>query len=537
MWERFRSVIFRHKPRILMLVDRPGWAYDTSARQIIKELSGLFSFDLKYVSKSPELDPTRYDLVYVFFWGEIYYRKFGFEAQRIMKGVSSHRWEDDPLYGPCTPTEFVSRYLYDCAAILCTSRRLLEKVGGGLTRAYHTPNGFSERAFRTTRVRSGPLTVGWAGNIDDSVKGYRDILEPACAGRFQLRTAPGSFPHKRMSGFYNQVDVLAVCSRHEGEPLTLIEAMAAGCFPVCTDVGIVPEVIQHKVNGYIVAERTPDAFAEAFAWCTDNLEEIRHAGRSNSSLMLHNRCWKSCAPIFAQVFAEVYKDLSMPRFRNDDVSWDTSLDEFTAFCGIFQRCGLTQLHGITLRGCTNTVYTWGDTPVEYEGHDTVAALDNTTIRALSEGKCFEERVDLIDYLNSLPDEIALHGLYHTDYSQMSLDEQREELREGLRRLKELFPEKKIRHFIAPFNRTSKSTYTACQELGLSVLAAEGGHLEAELPRLVLRPGSWYRYHHHRFYAVSTFHYYDLSLPLLDAALRNGMKSLRGTRFPSFGTEE
>ena len=42
-----------------------------------------------------------------------------------------------------------------------------------------------------------------------------------------------------MHEFFRKIDVYTVASRHEGEPLTLIEAMGAGCFPVCSDVGIV----------------------------------------------------------------------------------------------------------------------------------------------------------------------------------------------------------------------------------------------------------------------------------------------------------
>jgi hypothetical protein len=57
------------------------------------------------------------------------------------------------------------------------------------------------------------------------------------------------------------------------------------------------------------------------------------------------------------------------------------------------------------------------------GFDTVANLDNTTIRLLSLSKVIKERPDLIDCLNSGPDEVALHGLYHTYYSTMSAEEQ------------------------------------------------------------------------------------------------------------------
>lgn len=501
-----------------MLVDAKDWAFDISARQIARKLRLYFDIDIKYVRENPILDPSRYDLLYVFFWGETYYQKFGFDPERIIKEVSSHRWEDNPLYGPCTPAVFADKYLNDCGTVICTSLRLLNLIKAYHPNACHTPNGISPFTFKNVRTRSGSLTIGWAGNIKDGVKGYKDILEPACQDRYRLVTADGTLAHAGMNSFYNQLDVLAICSQHEGEPLTLLESMASGCFPVCTDVGIVPELIEHGVNGFIVSERTSDAFAQAFAWCEANLDTIRKAGEENARIIRRERNWDVCAQSFKRVFLDVYNDVSQPKFRNDDVSGDTSLEEFKKFCEVFHKYGLTQVHGITLRGNTNTLFKYADTPVEYDGYDTVANLDNQVIRKLSDCTVFEERSDLIDYLNRIPDEIALHGLFHVDYSKMTYDEQKDEIMRGLDILRKLFPRKKIIYFIPPFNRTNEFTYKVCGELKLKVLTTEGVHLESEIDRLVLRKNTWYRYHHHRFYLVSVFSYYDLSIEKLDAAL-------------------
>ena len=214
-----------------------------------------------------------------------------------------------------------------------------------------------------------------------------------------------------------------------------------------------------------------------------------------------------------------------PLFRNDDVSWDTPFQEFVEFCRVFWKYGFRQLHGVTLRGRTmNPVETNGTPVSQYAGEADISTLANDRIRKLSQSLCFEERQDLVEFLRSSPDQIALHGLYHTDYSQMLADEQRFEIQEGLSLLKSLFPDKDIRYFIAPFNRTNAATHDVCRQLGLELLATDGVHLEAELSRLRLRPGVWYRYHHHRFYPESTFNYYKLSISLLDQALSKGVKT-------------
>jgi glycosyltransferase involved in cell wall biosynthesis len=62
---------------------------------------------------------------------------------------------------------------------------------------------------------------------------------------------------------YRDVDVVALASRNEGSPVSLIEAMAAGRPVVATGVGGVPDLVEHGVNGYLVDPDQPAAMAEA----------------------------------------------------------------------------------------------------------------------------------------------------------------------------------------------------------------------------------------------------------------------------------
>jgi hypothetical protein len=519
----------RRKPRILLLADKRGWAHDHNARQIIRWLKKEFAFDLRYVRESPRLRPSDYDLIYVFFWGEDYHKQFDFDPERVLKGLSSHRWEDDPQYGPHSPATMAARYLTDAGAVVCPSLRLHNLFRDVYPRLYHAPKGYDPKRFRLAGKRSGPMTIGWAGNIGDAVKRFRELLEPACRNRFQLITAPGDLSHRQMNRFYNRVDVFALSSRHEGDPLTLIEAMAAGCFPVCNDVGIVPELVRSGENGLIV-EATPEAFRQAFEWCESHLDQVRQIGVRNGEQMIRQRRWELTAAAYASAFRETLANAQRPRFRNDDVSWDTALDSFRRFCAIFQKYGLTQVHGVTLRGRTNTPFQFNGDAVAYKDTPSLSKLSNDRIRKISEGLRFEDRRDLVAFLQAAPDEIALHGLYHTDYSQMTADEQRRDIGTGLVMLQQLFPKKLIRYFVAPFNRTSRDTVAVCREFGLTVLAANGIHLEEELGTLRIRPGVWHRYHHHRFYPETAFTCYKLSLEALDAAFARNFSEQMRTQF-------
>jgi glycosyltransferase involved in cell wall biosynthesis len=59
----------------------------------------------------------------------------------------------------------------------------------------------------------------------------------------------------------SDVDVVALTSRNEGTPVSLIEAAACGRPAVATKVGGVGMVVEHGVNGYLARPGDPEAVA------------------------------------------------------------------------------------------------------------------------------------------------------------------------------------------------------------------------------------------------------------------------------------
>ena len=64
----------------------------------------------------------------------------------------------------------------------------------------------------------------------------------------------GSTPNSRMPALYQQCSIYVICSRYEGNPKALLEAMACGCAVIGTDVIGVRGIIQHGKNGMLVKE-------------------------------------------------------------------------------------------------------------------------------------------------------------------------------------------------------------------------------------------------------------------------------------------
>ncbi|MBI1178020.1 glycosyltransferase [bacterium] len=292
----------RRKPRVLLLVDRPNWAYDTAAKAIATRLCDEFEFRIFYVCESPDLNSWPFDLIHVFFWGESYHQAYVKDPRKVIKEISSHRWANEDFYGRLTAPEAAKRYLTDAGTLTATSKRL-QSIFSEVRPVMLTPNGFDTGDFRCDAHRSGPLRIGWAGNEKDSCKGVADILRPSAGTDFELNIAGGKLTQAQMRNFYNSVDVLCVASTAEGEPLTLVEGLACGCFPVAVDVGIVPELVQHKVNGLVV-ERSVAAFRAAFQWCALNTERIRKIGQANAREALSTRSWDVVANSWRKAFRE-----------------------------------------------------------------------------------------------------------------------------------------------------------------------------------------------------------------------------------------
>jgi glycosyltransferase involved in cell wall biosynthesis len=68
-------------------------------------------------------------------------------------------------------------------------------------------------------------------------------------------------------------DVFVLTSRHEGLPISLLEAMALGVAPVATRVGGIPEVVADGDQGVLVAPGDPEAVAAALVRLADDAAE------------------------------------------------------------------------------------------------------------------------------------------------------------------------------------------------------------------------------------------------------------------------
>lgn len=296
--------------RIALVPHTRDWSYDFTARALVQHLCDRFEFEVFHSDTLDTLVPRAFDLIVDFWWRGGLERRFG---QRVVKQVSSHRWGREK-YGCLDAKALIDGHLRRAGGVIVPSARLASELVG----APHLtigPKGFHPETFGDEQRRRGSdLVVGWAGNQTAPDKRL-EIIRSAWPG---LRMA-SDLPYDAMPRWYNSIDVITCASDAEGDPRPLIEGMACGCFPVTTDVGIVPELVQHGRNGLVV-ERSSRAFAEAFAWCRENPELVRAAGRENARAMLATRTWASVAPAWGDAFDAAIARAKLPPYcdRVDD---------------------------------------------------------------------------------------------------------------------------------------------------------------------------------------------------------------------------
>jgi D-inositol-3-phosphate glycosyltransferase len=72
----------------------------------------------------------------------------------------------------------------------------------------------------------------------------------------------GAVEQEQLPLYYSAADVCVIPSFYESFGLVALEAMACGTPVVASRVGGLPGTVHDRVNGYLVPERTPEAFAE-----------------------------------------------------------------------------------------------------------------------------------------------------------------------------------------------------------------------------------------------------------------------------------
>ena len=289
--------------KILLIADRPGWAYDILA-QSLSSHSEKHDFDIEYViniRRDPKsYDVSHYDLIFFFLWfdGMRYGPSMpGFNFSKTCVGVHSLSWIKRGMTS-AQASEICNQF--------AATGYISNEIGTilDLENGFFTPNGIDRDIFYPTPLPpTDELRFMWVGNPSTSHHGdnkaYHSIVEPVCAELdVILRTAtPDSpVPRENMGEFYSKNHVLICTSEHEGGPMPIVEALASARPVISTEVGIVPEIVVEGHNGLIIL-RSRSALKEAIGRMLQRPEIIQE---------MHNNLLKDEFKRYTETMLESY---------------------------------------------------------------------------------------------------------------------------------------------------------------------------------------------------------------------------------------
>jgi glycosyltransferase involved in cell wall biosynthesis len=139
----------------------------------------------------------------------------------------------------------------------------------------------------------------------------RDQLE-ALSRRLGIREATtftGAVPHAEVPAYLNRLDVYAAVSRSESESfgVAILEASACGRPVVVSDVGGLPEVVEHETTGLIVERENPEATAEALLSLAGDAALRAELGNAGRRHVLDHYEWESNVSLMEE---EVYRRIA-----------------------------------------------------------------------------------------------------------------------------------------------------------------------------------------------------------------------------------
>lgn len=295
-------------PRVLLIVDVPGWAFDNIAQNIKRHLSSRYEFEIAYmadfVGKPSEFIElyfvdNKFDILH-FFWRDDLRAMVW--TEHLQQAAANKGIPVETVIDAVT-RPVITMSIYDHLHL--SENSINERI-----EIFHFSHGYSVSSDRlediyrkhsslpapdmviTDGVRVDlfapkkpthpnvlkPLIIGWVGNShwgDHSyadAKGLHTILKPAISvlksEGIQINSHFADIQKRKRSSdemvdYYSEIDVLICASLMEGTPNPVLEAMAAGVAIVSTDVGVVREALGTQQQDFILAERSVDAMVKA----------------------------------------------------------------------------------------------------------------------------------------------------------------------------------------------------------------------------------------------------------------------------------
>jgi glycosyltransferase involved in cell wall biosynthesis len=278
---RINTVIQKGTPRKLHVIyDVPGWAYWHRAEALRKYAPPNW-----VVTRGADL-PRRFstnppDIVLLLNYGAV-----DRVSAQLKTGAPHCILVGSMNVGWPRRLDFLMRMKDKCHHVLINNLEMYLKCGpcpGTST----ISNGVDLEIFypKSTPYQRDPFKVLWTGSMfHANLKGF-NILRTVQSRlekmdiKLELKLVDShgkKLSQEEMATWYNTGNCYVVASESEGTPNPALEAAACGLPIVSTRVGNMPELINHKVNGYLIDDRNPKSIIEGILYAKENYQRLSH---------------------------------------------------------------------------------------------------------------------------------------------------------------------------------------------------------------------------------------------------------------------
>lgn len=271
--------------RCLIIADSPGWCFHRRAEAIQKYAPDSWDVSVDFYGGQSisDLCYERYDLVFLLapHIAKQVRQLFNTAGIRVPLVVSYNSGIDRKNYNL-----YETMVAADYVVVNNYAAWQAGRLGVRRYNACNISNGVALETYKnTTPWGDRPPRALWTASknkADDEhdVKGWQRTLRPlslilknnpgyGLEPDFRIAEPDAVMDEASMVDWYNSGRVLFCASTSEGTPNIALEAAACGVTVVTTRVGNMPELIKHRVNGFLVTPR-----AGLHAGLLEFLEEI-----------------------------------------------------------------------------------------------------------------------------------------------------------------------------------------------------------------------------------------------------------------------
>ena len=299
-------------PRVLLIADVRGWAFDVNLRDLASYLRDRFGFEFWYMQDGMPSDLVRYDAIYAAYRWDL---PPGFPYGRAIGSLRCSIFRPEAP-GPPTAEDTVEANRW--GAFQVVNREVYDALKPHCPRVAYLTNPVDARRFDGAAPEHLRTVASWSGNARHispagvDVKGFESIVLPACrranvplvyAEQMTRKVLPAQMPD-----FYRSGNVTLCASLYEGASNSVMEAMAMGHAIISTDAGNIRELDWSErenmgASGIVIVERSVDAFAKALGELT--LEQAKEMGALNRREIQPRWSWDAWADRYAALLGEV----------------------------------------------------------------------------------------------------------------------------------------------------------------------------------------------------------------------------------------